>query len=73
MSGSVTGPLRLGRVDVDYALALSERGAHIDLTVHPALLPDLVDWLDRRGLDFVLCAQEDVENLPSAIVSPRRP
>lgn len=42
------------------------------LLVHPVIWPDLVEWLDRRGIDVGLMPPAE-DALPTYIMTPRFP
>lgn len=40
------------------------------LLVHPVIWPDLVEWLDRRGIDVGLMPPIE-DDLPTYVMTPR--
>jgi hypothetical protein len=42
------------------------------LLVHPVIWPDLVEWLDRRGIDVGLMPPVE-DDLPTYVMTPRFP
>lgn len=63
-----------GRLTHLDAVRIAEADEIINLVVHPALLPDLVRWLDQRGLDLGRVPShedEDADAMPHYITTPR--
>lgn len=54
----------------EQANELSVTADIIDVALHPAILPEFVEWLDSRGLGLVPIKFTDEESEPAYIVSP---
>lgn len=60
------------RLTYEEAVSVADRQEPIEFIVHASLVPELVKWLDRRGLDLIRGPTTECCAITWYLASPRR-